>query len=361
MKKIERFLLLEDGSLYQGEGFGGSNTSFGEVIFNTAMTGYQETLSDPSYFGQIITFTYPLIGNYGINKEDFESKNPTIKGVIVKEYCKKPSNFRYNQTLEEFLREKNIPGIAGIDTRSLTKKIRKIGALRGCIINSKAEIAQALKQLQNLKWEDQAVENVTQKMEESKFGRASKKIIIINLGVKQGIIEELKRRDCEVLVADYNTTSEEIIQQKPDGVVISNGPGNPKNAHKTIEVVRKLLGKVPIFGICLGHQILALAGGAKTFKLKFGHHGVNHPVLNVKTKQIEITTQNHGFAVEYDSIKNTDFEVTHVALNDNVCEGIKHKIFPAFSVQYHPEANPGPRDANHHFDSFLKMIKNWRK
>ena len=348
-------LILEDGTVYKGYAFGADIESVGEVVFNTAMTGYQETLSDPSYNGQIVTFTYPLIGNYGINRDDFESMRPCIKGMIVKELCDMPSNFRNEKTLDEALKAFNIPGIAGIDTRSLTRKIRTKGVIKGCIVSIERNVKEVVAELNKINLPTNQIEQVSSKSISPALGRG-RRVVLVDLGMKIGIVRELTTRGCDVIVVPHNIKAEELLRLEPDGVMLTNGPGDPEDAKESIEMIREIIGKVPIFGICMGHQLISLACGAKTYKLKFGHRGANHPVKNLITGRVDITSQNHGYAVDIDSLKNTDLELTHIAINDRSCEGVRHKKYSVFSVQYHPEAAPGPHDSSYLFDEFIKNI-----
>ena len=350
-----RQLVLEDGTVYKGYAFGADIESVGEVVFNTAMTGYQETLSDPSYNGQIVTFTYPLIGNYGINRDDFESMRPCIKGMIVKELCDTPSNFRNEKTLDEALKAFNIPGIAGIDTRSLTRKIRTKGVIKGCIVSIERNVKEVVAELNKTNLPTNQIEQVSSKSISPALGRG-RRVVLVDLGMKIGIVRELTTRGCDVIVVPHNIRAEELLRLEPDGVMLTNGPGDPEDAKESIKMIREIIGKVPIFGICMGHQLISLACGAKTYKLKFGHRGANHPVKNLITGRVDITSQNHGYAVDIDSLKNTDLELTHIAINDRSCEGVRHKKYSVFSVQYHPEAAPGPHDSSYLFDEFIKNI-----
>ena len=348
-------LILEDGTVYKGYAFGADIESVGEVVFNTAMTGYQETLSDHSYNGQIVTFTYPLIGNYGINRDDFESMRPCIKGMIVKELCDTPSNFRNENTLDEALKAFNIPGIAGIDTRSLTRKIRIKGVIKGCLVSIDRNVDEVVAELNKTNLPTNQIEQVSSKSISPALGRG-RRVVLVDLGMKIGIVRELTIRGCDVIVVPHNIRAEELLRLEPDGVMLTNGPGDPEDAKESIEMIREIIGKVPIFGICMGHQLISLACGAKTYKLKFGHRGANHPVKNLITGRVDITSQNHGYAVDIDSLKNTDLELTHIAINDRSCEGVRHKKYSVFSVQYHPEAAPGPHDSSYLFDEFIKNI-----
>lgn len=350
-----RQLILEDGTVFKGYGFGKEVDSVGEVVFNTAMTGYQETLSDPSYNGQIVTFTYPLIGNYGINRDDFESMVPCIKGMIVKELCTTPSNFRNEKSLDEVLKEFGIPGISGIDTRALTRKLRTKGVIKGCIVSIEKNVEEVVEELKKINLPTNQIEQVSSKSVSPALGRG-RRVVLVDLGMKIGIVRELASRGCDVIVVPHNIKAEEVLRLKPDGVMLTNGPGDPEDAKEAIEMIRGIIGKVTIFGICMGHQLVSLACGAKTYKLKFGHRGANHPVKNLITGKVDITSQNHGYAVDIDSLKDTDLELTHIAVNDKTCEGVRHKKYPVFSVQYHPEAAPGPHDSSYLFDEFIKNI-----
>jgi carbamoyl-phosphate synthase small subunit len=357
---MKRQLILEDGTVFVGEGFGSTDQTIGEVVFNTGMTGYQEILSDPSYCGQIVTLTYPLIGNYGINRDDFESIIPAISGFIVKEVCDIPSNWRSQFTLDEYFKAKNIPGLSGIDTRKLTRIIRQYGALKGAFCSLDVNVEEVIQQLKNETLPTNQVQQVSTTNPYPSPGRGDR-VVLVDFGMKHGILRELNERNCDVVVVSYNTTAKEILQLNPDGIMLSNGPGDPKDVPEAIEMIREIIGKVPLFGICLGHQLFALASGANTEKMKFGHRGSNHPVKHLATGKVAITAQNHGYTVEEASLSNTRIEVTHIALNDGTVEGLRHLDHPAFTVQYHPEASPGPEDANELFDEFLAMIERSKK
>ena len=349
MYSLDKQLVLEDGSVYKGYGIGADIEMAGEVVFNTAMTGYQETLSDPSYNGQIITFTYPLIGNYGINRDDYETINPSIKGIVTREICRKPSNFRKEFTLDEVLKDLNIPGISGIDTRSLTKKIREHGTIKGIITGIEKDAQKVAENLRKNNLPTNQIEQVSTKKAFLSSG-LGKRVVLIDLGMKSGIMRELNLRGCDIIVMPHDASAKEILRQKPDGIMLSNGPGDPVDVPETISTIKDLIGKVPIFGIC----------GAKTYKLKFGHRGANQPVKNLLTGKVDITAQNHGYAVDIDSLKDTDLELTHIAVNDGTCEGVRHKKYSVFSVQYHPEASPGPHDPNYLFDQFIENMKKYK-
>jgi len=357
-KLVKAKIVLEDGSVFKGYSFGSNGYGVGEVVFNTSMAGYQEILTDPSYSGQIVTMTYPHIGNYGINYEDVESSKPFVNGLVVKECSRITSNWRSKKGLSEYLKENNIIGIEGIDTRALTRHIRLQGEMRAVISTEVLDDEQLILKARNalsLIGRD-LVSEVTSKEIYffSKQGRY--KIVVIDCGVKINILRELKVHDCTVLVVPANIDYEEILKLNPDGLLISNGPGDPSAVSYVVDTVRKLLGKLPIFGICFGHQILAQALGGKTYKLKFGHHGGNHPVKDLRDGKVYITSQNHGFCVDIESLNKSDIELTHINLNDNTLEGLRHKNLRILSVQFHPEAKPGPNDAKYLFKEFISMM-----
>ncbi|MBI4650002.1 glutamine-hydrolyzing carbamoyl-phosphate synthase small subunit [Candidatus Desantisbacteria bacterium] len=358
---MKAYLVLEDGTFFEGKAFGAHGESVGEVVFNTSMTGYQEIITDPSYYGQIVTMTYPLIGNYGINKEDVESRKIFAKGLIVKEYSKICSNWRSNCSLHEYLVENNIIAIEGIDTRSITRHIRIRGAMQGIISTldfNKDSLLNKIHSSPGIIGQD-LVKEVTGEPK-TLWGREDAKfrVAAYDYGIKYNIIERLVSHDCNVRLVKAETSAEEVLAMNPDGIFLSNGPGDPSAVTYAIKNISKLLGKKPIFGICLGHQILGLALGGKTYKLKFGHRGGNHPVLNLETQKVEITAQNHGFCVDIDSLSKDNVELTHINLNDKTLEGIRCKKIPAFSVQYHPEASPGPHDSDYLFREFTKLMGN---
>ncbi|WP_066151111.1 carbamoyl phosphate synthase small subunit [Halalkalibacter krulwichiae] len=357
---MKRQLILEDGTVFVGEGFGADKVMSGEVVFNTGMTGYQEILSDPSYCDQIVTLTYPLIGNYGINRDDFESITPAINGLIVKEYEAEPSHWREEESLDTLLQAKGIPGLSGIDTRKLTRLIRNYGTLRGRICSLEVDTEAVVQELKQATFANDQVHRVSTKDPYHAPGRGNR-VVLVDFGMKHGILQELITRQCDVVVVPYNTNADEILRLNPDGIMLSNGPGDPVDVPGAIETIKNLLGKVPIFGICLGHQLLSLACGATTSKLQFGHRGSNHPVRELGTGKIAITAQNHGYTVDLESLATTSLELTHVAVNDGTVEGVRHVEYPAFSVQYHPEASPGPHDANDLFDSFVTMMETEKK
>lgn len=353
---MKRRLILEDGTVFVGEAIGSLRSTVGEVVFTTGMTGYQEVLSDPSFCGCIVTFTYPLIGNYGINRDDFESIHPAVQGVVVREAADIPSNWRSEISLNEYLKSKDVPGISGIDTRKLTRIIRKHGTLKGTICNMDENVEDILEHLRAVQPRTDLVKKVSTKTPYPSPGMG-KRIVLVDFGLKHGILRELNKRDCDVIVVPYNTTAEEILNLSPEGILLSNGPGNPKNIPEAVAMIKSLIGKVPIFGIDIGHQLFALACGADTVKMKFGHRGSNHPVRDLRTGKVVITSQNHGYTVDKESLSGTSLEITHIALNDGTVEGLRHKEAPAFSVQFHPEGSSGPEDSNYLFDEFLAMIE----
>ncbi|MBI3596882.1 MAG: glutamine-hydrolyzing carbamoyl-phosphate synthase small subunit [Nitrospirae bacterium] len=363
-------LALADGRVFKGFGFGfgAEGEGIGEVVFNTSMTGYQEILSDPSYRGQLVTMTYPLIGNTGVNDQDVESSQPFLSGFIVREYTDDPSNWRATGNLDAYLKRHRIVGIQGIDTRALTKHIRDVGAQQGIISTVELDEKRLVKRAAEspgLVGRDLVKEVSCEKpyewMEGSWGSQISNfksfKVVVYDFGVKRNILRRLIDVGCAVTVVPAWTKASEVLSMNPDGIVLSNGPGDPEGVPYAIEAARSLIGKKPIFGICLGHQILGLAMNGKTYKLKFGHHGGNQPVMDLTTKKVEITAQNHGFAVDVDSI-GTEIELTHINLNDRTVEGMRHRKLPIFSIQYHPEASPGPHDARYLFNRFVEMMKN---
>jgi len=359
-KNKQAILLLEDGRIFDGNSFGYEGETTGEVCFNTGMSGYQEILTDPSYCKQIVTMTSPHIGNYGINKEDIESDRIQVSGFIIKEESEVPSNWRSNQSIGNYLKEHKIVGIKNIDTRAVTRHIRDEGAMNGIISSADLDIdtlKDKLSQVQSMEGLDLVQEVTTQSLFEWEQNSKSKKykVAAIDYGIKYNIIRLLEKSECNVTVFPAKTSATEILKFNPDGVFLSNGPGDPSAVKYGIEMVQGILGKKPIFGICLGHQILSLALGAKTFKLKFGHRGINHPVRNMETGQIEITSQNHGFAVDLNSLPNNVI-ATHINLNDETSAGIRCTDIDAFSVQYHPESSPGPHDSRYLFDQFISMM-----
>ena len=358
---MSAILALEDGKVYRGRSFGAAGERYGEVVFNTSMAGYQEILTDPSYKGQIVTMTYPLIGNYGVNEEDVESCKPFVEGFVVKEYSKIASNWRSTKTLGDYLKENNIIGIEGIDTRDLTLHIREAGALKAVLSTTDPDekaLVKKAKDSPGLLGIDLVKEVVAQKSYEwNSKGRY--KVIALDCGIKFNMLKMCVKNNCKVTVMPATATSKQILDHKPDGVLLSNGPGDPAALPYIVKTVRELIGKVPIFGICLGHQMLGQAMGGKTYKLKFGHHGGNQPVKDLKTGKVAITVQNHGFCVDIDTLNKKEVEITHINLNDQTLEGMRHKKLPIFSVQFHPECSPGPRDAGYMFANFTEMMKKY--
>jgi len=369
-------LALENGTVFTGESFGATGEVLGEVVFNTSITGYQEILTDPSYCGQIVTMTYPLIGNYGVNPIDVESIRPQVAGFVVKEYFDYHSNWRAEESLGDYLKRHNVVAIQGIDTRMLTKIIRTVGAMRGVISSAdlndaslvcKAQssprmagldLAKVVTCRQKYVWRNREECRYTLHASTRSDGRKFK-VVVYDFGVKQNILRRLYAYGCDLTVVPAFTTAEEVLTMNPDGIFLSNGPGDPEPVTYAIENIKRLIGKRPIFGICLGHQLLAWALGGRTYKLKFGHRGANHPVKNLLTNEIEITCQNHGFAVDWDSMDESKVELTHINLNDQTVEGFRHRELSVFCVQYHPEASPGPHDSDYLFKNFIELMKEY--
>ena len=369
-------LVLADGTVYRGWSFGAPGTTIGEVVFNTGMTGYQEVLTDPSYCGQIVTFTYPELGNTGVNPEDEESARPQVRGAIARNITHRPSNWRSTQSLPDYLKQHNIPGIYGIDTRALTRKIRSTGAMNGAISTEILDPTELLEQVQNApsmaglnlvrevttstiyEWSDptESIWEFSPNARDSSSNNATLTVVALDFGIKRNILRRLASYGCRVIVVPADTPPTEILKYNPDGIFLSNGPGDPAAVTEGIETTKALLNsEKPIFGICMGHQILGLSLGAETFKLKFGHRGLNQPAG--LTRQVEITSQNHGFAIDPNSLPEADVEITHLNLNDQTVAGLRHKSLPLFSVQYHPEASPGPHDADYLFDRFVQAMQ----
>ncbi len=363
-------LILEDGTVYRGYSFGSERTTLGEVVFDTAMTGYQEMLTDPSFAGQILVFTYPMIGNYGISEDDFESGHIQVRGIAVREYCRRPSNLHSIRTLDNYLRDSDIPGISGIDTRSLTRHIRSRGSMMGILSTEMCDedALERLKAYPRYNGTDLVYEVSTEQVYQwpavgdrqtdasADIKQGSYNIVVVDLGLKYNIVRILSQLGCRATVVPYTTSLNDILALHPDGVVLSPGPGNPSLLGGVIDVVKGLIGtKIPLMGICLGHLLIGKASGAEIFKLKFGHHGGNHPVRDLATNKVYITVQNHGYAID-DSTLQGGFEVSQINLNDDTVEGICHPDLPIISIQYHPEASPGPRDSSYLFDRFLAMV-----
>ena len=371
---MKAVLALADGKIFEGEHFGAENEVEAEIVFNTSMSGYQEIITDPSYCGQMVVMTYPLIGNYGINPEDFESDRPYLSGFIIKELSRVQSNWRSRGNLEDFLKKNNVFGIQGIDTRALTRRIRDKGAQQAVLSTNTTDSQKLVEKARNspgligrdlvkevscrkaYEWNESewVIQKGQTKLETTKD--RPHRVLVYDFGVKRNILRKLTRTGCKVKVFPATTSADEALATNPDGIFLSNGPGDPAAVPYAIENVKALLGKVPIFGICLGHQILSLALNGSTYKLRFGHHGGNQPVLDTHSGKVEITSQNHGFAVKENSLVK-DVDITHLNLNDNTVEGIKHKTLPIFSVQYHPEASPGPHDSDYLFNKFVSLME----
>jgi carbamoyl-phosphate synthase small subunit len=359
MNNKSAILVLADGSVFQGYSFGAESDACGEVVFNTSMVGYQEMLTDPSYAGQIVVPTYPLIGNYGINELDIESAKIQVMGFAIREECYQPSHYQSTRTLHQYLAEYGIPGISGIDTRAVTRKLRSVGVMMGILTSDKTP-QQALAKLKKQPSYDDT-DFVRQVTTEKPYqweneSKPQYKVVVLDCGLKYNILRLLAQRGCAVSVAPCTTSAEEILDLKPDGVLLSPGPGDPELLDYIVGTVQKLAGKQPMMGICLGNQLIARAFGGRNFKLKFGHRGANHPVRELATGRIHITAQNHGYAVDPDTI-GKELEVTHINLNDGTVEGLKHKKLPIFAIQYHSEASPGPLDNTYLFDRFMELIK----
>jgi carbamoyl-phosphate synthase small subunit len=378
---LEAILALEDGRVWRGRGFGAEAEVVGEVVFNTSMTGYQEILTDPSYCGQIVTMTYPLIGNYGVNNEDPESRRVFAEGLIVRELSRGYSNWRAGESLDDYLKGAGVPGISDIDTRSLVRHIRERGSMRGCLstLNSEeqavigkardapemlgAELASVVTCKERYVWTGDGAEAYgSPSLLHPKFEESGPRfhVVAYDFGLKRNSLRNLAALGCRVTVIPAQTSAEDVIALAPDGIWLSNGPGDPEPLTGVVANLKKLIGRSPIFGICLGHQLMGLAFGGRTYKLPFGHHGGNQPVKDLKTGRVEITAQNHGFAVDADSLP-ADCEITHINLNDNTVEGLRHRSLPVYSVQYHPEAGPGPHDPSYLFDRFVETMEQNRR
>ena len=367
---VPAYLVLEDGSVHRGESMGARVDGHGEVVFNTSMTGYQEVLTDPSYAGQLVTLTYPLVGNYGINPQDFESAKIRVAGFIVREHCDQPSHGRSDRTLDEYLKSQGIPGICGVDTRAITRRLRERGVMMGLLTTGSPEAATA-SLAEMPRYEDQDLVRTVTAADRYRWslegpqpagpqsgegGEPRRRILVTDVGLKYNILRLLQARGCEVIAVPAETSAEDMLAMNPSGILLSPGPGDPQLLDYVVGNVRQILGRVPVMGICLGHQLVARALGADTFKLKFGHRGGNHPVQDLATGRVYITAQNHGFAVDPDTLP-PGLEVSHINLNDGTVEGTRHRDMPLFTIQYHSEASPGPRDNEYIFDEFLGMVK----
>ena len=381
VKKIKALLALEDGKVFTGRSFTGDSEAVGEVIFNTSMSGYQEILTDPSYCGQMVTMTYPLIGNYGVNDQDIESDRIQVQALLVKEYQEYPSNWRSQKSLAEYLIDYKIPGLEGIDTRALTRHIRVAGAMKAALSTLDPDpdsLVEKARKAPDIVGRDLVREVTSQEPLLWKEGRPVKlkegldgfrwpdepgkwRVVAIDYGVKYNILRSLERRGCIILLLPASIDSDTIDKLEPHGLFLSNGPGDPAAVSYAVETIRDQIGRRPVFGICLGHQLIGLALGGKTFKLKFGHRGGNQPVKDLSTGKVEITSQNHGFCVDMESLSDPDIELSHINLNDRTLEGLIHKKLPLFSVQYHPEASPGPHDAAYLFDRFTEMMRKYHR
>lgn len=358
IRQYDGKIVLPDGSEYPGCRFGAREDRVCELVFNTSMVGYQEIVSDPSYTGQLVVMTYPIIGNYGVTDEDYETKIPSIGGLVVREYNDIPSNFRYTKTLSEILEDHNIPAIEGVDTRRLTRAIRDEGSCKALLTGLDVPAEEAVERLNATELRHDQVPQVScRKRWYARTSNHRYTVVAVDCGIKLNIVRSLNARGCNVTVVPYDTPAQAILDMEPDGVFLSNGPGDPEDVGPVIELVRRLRGKFPIFGICLGHQMIALAYGGRTYKLKFGHRGGNHPVKDLSTGKLEITSQNHSFAVDAASLPGTGLEVTHINLLDSTVEGLACPADRVFSVQYHPESAPGPQDSGYLFDRFIQMME----
>jgi carbamoyl-phosphate synthase small subunit len=358
-QKPNRKLVLENGMSFEGVGFGALVDKVGEVVFTTAMTGYQESLTDPSYHQQILVFSFPLIGNYGVNPFDFESLRPSVAGVIVGEHCDQPSHFQQSGSVDDYLKTQSIPALSGIDTRALVRVLRSAGTLRGVICDIADDVNAVVVKLKQAELKNHVREVST--VHPYAVPSSGYRVVVVDYGMKKSILQALNQRHCNIVVVPYNTSYEAIMALEPEGVMLTNGPGDPSSLPESIAVVKELIGQVPLFGICLGHQLFALANGARTYKMPFGHRGANHPVKDLMTNRLHITSQNHGYAVDEASLVGLNLQVTHRALNDDSIEGLAHTIHPAFSVQYHPESSPGPDDNDYLFDRFVDLIAQHKK
>lgn len=349
-------LVLEDGTVYRGKAVGAPGKRLGEVVFNTGMTGYQEVLTDPSYYGQIVNMTYPLIGNYGINWEDSQSGTPKVQGFVVRDACEMPNNWRMQETLGDFLVRNDVVALEGVDTRALTRRIRSRGTMKGVIACGDWDTEQLAREASQYEIDGSSLVPAVSVPHPVVYENFGPPVVLLDFGVKLGIVKSIHALSCRVIVVPWRTTAEEILSYQPKGVILSNGPGNPRDVIGAVETVQKLIGRVPLFGVCLGHQILALAFGGSTFKLPFGHRGSNHPVKDTASGRVYITSQNHGYAVDSEHFR-PELEITHYNLNDGTVEGLKHRKLPVFSVQYHPEFSPGPADSFYLFQEFIDRLQ----
>lgn len=357
---MKRKLVLQDGHVFEGEGFGSLDEKLAEIVFNTSMVGYQEILSDPSYCDQMIVMTYPLIGNYGLADEDYESKSIAMSGFIVGEYNDQPSNFRYTRTLAEVMEENHVVGLTGVDTRELVRIIRDYGSMKALVTDADTPIEECMAKLNAFEYaKDQVARVTSKKVWYSRTPNPQYTVVAVDCGCKLNIIRKLNGLGCNVVVVPYNTPKEQILKYKPNGLFISNGPGDPENVTPVINLIREMKGVLPILGICLGHQMIGLAYGAKTHKMKFGHRGGNHPVKNLSRDKIEITSQNHSFEINVDSLEGTGLKLTHINLIDGGCEGMEDVENKVIAVQYHPESAAGPEDSEYLFDKFVENMKNF--